>query len=343
MWSEVKVQSSKLKAQEKFQFPTLNRRPRRLLKFGACSPELLLTFALWILSCGSCVVRAETALLTPIADTTLLEVFPTNNFGGNEYFNSGTTQNYTTNRGLMKFDIAGSIPSGATITYVSLTLEVVWSPVDGDTPSNFSLHRLRRDWGEGNKKGHPPQQSGLGQPATINEATWFHRFAFTSNTWALPGGAAGIDYEPASSSETFIYGMNFSPYLFDSTPRMMADVQTWLDKPEDNFGWMLLTDSETNNFTARRFASREDAFKAPVLAVDYFGPPRIERIVLNGESVNLHFVAEAGRAYAVEYCNFLEGTDWLTLTNISPQPATTNLVVPDDVSAGQRYYRLLVE
>src|SRR6266404_3180413 len=124
-------------------------------------------------------LRAETITLTPVADTSLLEAFPTNNFGGNEYFNSGTTQNYTANRGLLKFDLAAALPPNAKITAVTLTLEVVRTPVDGDNPSTFRLHRLLRDWGEGNKRGHPPQQSGLGQPATTNEATFLHRFAFT--------------------------------------------------------------------------------------------------------------------------------------------------------------------
>jgi hypothetical protein len=133
--------------------------------------------------------------------------------------------------------------------------------------------------------------------------------------------------------------MNFSPYLFDSTPQFIADVQRWLDHPESNFGWMLKTESETNNFTARRFASREDAFKAPRLAVDYFVPPRIDQITVSAHSANLSFRAEGGQAYTVEYC-WRFGEAWSALTNIPPQSATTNLIIQDIASGQQRYYRL---
>jgi len=44
----------------------------------------------------------------------------------------------------------------------------------------------------------------------------------------------------------------------------------------------------------------------------------------------------------MEYCDLVQGTDWLTLTNIPPQPATTNLVIQDGSSGAQRYYRLLL-
>src|SRR5438034_617734 len=175
---------------------------------------------------------AATMVLTPSADTALLENYPSNNFGGQTWLNAGTTQNYTKNRALMKFNMAGSIPPGAKITAVSLTVQVTHSPVDGDTSSTFELHRVLRDWGEGDKSGQPPT---LGAPATAGEANWTHRFALTTNAWAEPGGAPGIDYLQASSSEQFIYGENFSPYTFASTTDLVADVQCWLDRPELNF------------------------------------------------------------------------------------------------------------
>jgi hypothetical protein len=269
-----------------------------------------------------------------------MEAFPTNNLGGNEYFNSGTTQNYTTNRGLMKFDVAGALPANARITYVTLTVEVVRGPVDGDAPSNFGLHRVLRDWGEGNKSGHPPQQAGLGQPATTNEATWFHRFAFTTNTWASPGGAPDIDYVSAASSETFVYREDFSPYVFDSTAQLISEVQSWLDHPESNFGWMLRTDAERNNFTARRFASREDPSRAPLLAVDYTVAPMIEQVSVGAGMIAFRFRAVAGRAYAVEYCEALNVDTWSVLTNIPPLTEAATVTISDSVGHARRFYRV---
>lgn len=293
------------------------------------------------LSCVPFTARAETVYLIPNADTTLLEAFPTNNFGGNEYFNSGTTQNFTTNRALLKFDLLSTLPRNAKITYATLTVEVVGNPVAGDLPNSFGLHRVLRDWGEGNKAGHPPQQPGLGQAATAGEATFLHRFAFTTNTWATPAGAAGIDYDPEMSADTFVYDEFFSPYIFDSTPRLMADLQYWLAHPENNFGWMLISSAETKDFTARRFASREDPFRAPTLAVDYF-VPRIERITAGSGETRIYFIAQPDYSYIVEACESVGTEGWSTLTNIPPQTAAAEIVIADDTLPGQRFYRLVV-
>ncbi len=212
----------------------------------------------------------ETVYLTPSADTSLLENFPKHNFGGQTYFNAGTTQNYTKNRGLLRFDLAGQVPVGAAINSVTFTLAVVGEPAEPGTPSNFGLHRMLVNWGEGDKSGQPPQ---LGAPATTGEANWTDRFAFQSSEWAAPGGLAGVDFNATPSGESYVYGVNFSPYFFDTMLGMVGDLQSWLDHPESNFGWMLLSQSEDQNFTARRFGSREDPFNAPQLTIDFTAVP----------------------------------------------------------------------
>lgn len=282
---------------------------------------------------------AETVYLTPSADTALLEAFPSNNFGGQLYFNSGTTQTYTKNRGLLKFNIAGQLPANAKITYASLTLEVTGATTeaDRDTPSTFELRRMLRDWGEGNKSGQPPS---LGAPATINEANWAYRFAFTTNTWSVPGGGSGVDFTIVASSEEYVYAPMFFPLsTFASNPQMIADVQNWLAQPTNNFGWMLLTQIEGTNFTARRFGSRENTNRAPILEVSYF-IPRINQITAVSNSLELRFVAEANQTYTVEYRNALNQNPWQTLTNVPALTESTNRVAKDSLSNTQRFYRL---
>ena len=140
------------------------------------------TAAALVMSCAvfTTPVRADTVSLNPSGDTSLLEYFPENNFGGQLYFNAGTTQNGPRNRGLLRFDLASLLPAGAIINTVSLTLEVVGQPVDGDASSTFELHRMLRDWGEGTGSGNPPS---LGRPAIEGEANWTHRFAGGDLTW----------------------------------------------------------------------------------------------------------------------------------------------------------------
>ena len=285
-------------------------------------------------------VRAETALLTAVADTTLIETEPSNNLGGALIVNAGTTQNFTRNRGLFRFDFAGQIPAGSRITKVDFVVEITGEPKDGFASSSFGLHRVLKPWGEGDKSSPDPLHPGLGAPATVGEATWNHRFAFTTNTWTVPGGAATNDYAAEISAETIVYGIGDSPYTFNSTPALVTDVQVWVDDPATNFGWMLVSRSEEFNFTSRRFASHEDTGRAPYLVIEY-APPQIDRVQLNGGQLNLSFTAQANQSYSVEFRDSLStASAWFTLTNVTAQAVATNFTILDSLTNGQRYYRL---
>src|SRR5262249_41614629 len=108
----------------------------------------------------------------------------------------------------------------------------------------FTLHRLLRAWGEGNK--NPTMSPGRGAPATLGEADWLSPLAFTTNSWTVPGGAPDSDYASAGSGSQIVYDGSaaYSPYAFpdpgDDHAPIIADVQLWLDKPATNFGWMLI-------------------------------------------------------------------------------------------------------
>lgn len=208
---------------------------------------------------------ADTAVLHPSADATLLQVNPNNSSGGAEFFNAGTTQNYMRNRALLQFDVAAALPPGAQIIGASLRVEVVRSPRDGFEVALFGLHPMMRSWGEGSAI-PTDNGGGLGAPAMPGDATWLERFA-SSDPWAAPGGAAGIDYAPSVSSSTLVYGTG--AYEFEGTQEMVRDVQSWLNNPNANYGWMLITEAEEMNFTARRFASREDFSGGPSLIIEY--------------------------------------------------------------------------
>jgi hypothetical protein len=212
---------------------------------------------------------ADEVVLTPVADATMIERAPDNSSGGARFFNAGTTQAGTRNRALLQFDLTSQIPANATITSATLELRVVREPSCGFEASAFGLYRVLRPWGEGvNVPTDNP--GGLGAPALPNDATWNSPFAGTSQSWAAPGGASGIDYSLTLSSSAILYGVGESPYQFESTLDTAADLQLWLNHPGTNFGWMLISQSEDTPFTARRFASREDPFGGgPTLTVDF--------------------------------------------------------------------------
>src|SRR5438876_186034 len=232
---------------------------------------------------ANCVALADSVTLHPVADTTLFETTPNNNLGASTDFIAGTTAGSSgepfRNRALLKFDVAGQIPTGATITSASLTLLVVKAPI---VPANsiFGLHRLLVSWGEGNKS------SSLGLQATTGEATWISRL-FLLPQWAVPGGKEGTDFLTDSSAVAPVSGR--TNYTFATTSNLVADVQFWLDNTNSNFGWILISQDEATASTARRFASREAGANAPTLVIEYTvgqtQPPRLSQLSLLGDTV----------------------------------------------------------
>jgi len=294
-------------------------------------------FLLWLPASAP----AATALLTPDADTLISERYPENNFGAMTFFNSGTTQNYTSNRGLLRFDLAGALPSGAKIISATLTVEIVGQPDEPFPFARYNLHRALRAWGEGRGTNAPGGGLGQGSAAFAGEATWTHRFAFTTNTWSQPGAAAPADYVPTASSGVTAGGLDQSPYTLPATAQLAADLQLWLDAPETNFGWLLVCEQEQLAFTARRFGSREDASNAPRLEIQYLIPPEIAGIERLGSQINLRFLAQPDQSYRVEACADLNAADWQPLATLPTTGETNRVLVVDVTFAPRRFYRLV--
>ena len=165
-------------------------------------------------------------------------------------------------RGLIKFDIAGALPAGSKITSAKLTMYVTMS-AGGDTTANLQLHRAMQNWGEGDSN----SAGGRGAPASDGDATWVHTF-YPNKRWTRPGG----HFQPRSSATTPVAGNGAFTW---SDPRLVSDVQRWLDLPRNNFGWFILGD-ERKPATARVFASRHnaDAASRPHLTLTFIPPKR---------------------------------------------------------------------
>lgn len=208
-------------------------------------------------------VSAAIINITPSKDNTLYQYDPaegdTSNGAGNHFF-AGMTAMSEIRRGVVAFDIAGQIPPGSTITAVSLSLNM--SRTGLDTARTIELRRLLADWGEGSS--HAPGEEGDGAPATTNDATWRHRF-FDTLFWTNEGG----DFSAMVSASQSVGPLG--QYIWSSA-QMVADVQSWLDDPSSNFGWLVLGD-ESTNLTAKRFDTRESA-SPPVLTIQFIPGPR---------------------------------------------------------------------
>jgi PEP-CTERM motif len=89
---------------------------------------------------------------------------------------------------------------------------------------------------------------------------------FGTSSWANAGG----DFVAASSGDALVSQSLDSPYRWGSTAAMVADVQSWLDSPSTNFGWLLMGD-EVGSQTFRQFYTREaqDSRLRPELTIDF--------------------------------------------------------------------------
>jgi len=224
--------------------------------------KTLFTAALAAAICYTCTTLASANIVNimPSKDNTLYEYDPAegdHSNGAGFHFFAGENGMGELRRGVLAFDVAGTIPPGSTIIAVTLSMNMSMTQAGAVT---VELHKLLADWGEGTS--HAPMGEGDGAPATPNDATWRHRF-FDTVFWTTQGG----DFSATVSASQSVGGIG--QYTWSSA-QMVADVQSWLDNPASNFGWLVLG-GETAIAMAKRFDSRESA-SPPMLTIEFSGP-----------------------------------------------------------------------
>lgn len=200
-----------------------------------------------LLGGGLAGASADLVELEPLKDNTLYQdpAGSLSNGAGSAMFAGRSSQAINPiRRALVAFDVASAIPAGSTIDQVSLVLTNSASNTNNDS---IVLHRVLADWGEGTSVASGGQ--GGGAPATPGDATWLHR-SFNSLLWSNPGG----DFSAVSSATTDVAGPGV--YTWSSTG-LVADVQSFLDTPSDNYGWILLG-NEGAAGSAKKFSTGEE-------------------------------------------------------------------------------------
>src|SRR5436190_2956343 len=220
--------------------------------------EFPLILAVILVGIGPSMAVADTVNINPSKDNTLYQYVAADGDKSNalgDHFFTGETAMSELRRGVLAFDVAGNVPAGSTITGVTLTLNMSRTP--SGTARTTELHKLLADWGEGTSQASG--EEGIGAPATPNDATWRHRF-FDTIFWTTEGG----DFFGTVSASQSVGAIGSYTW---SSAQMVADVQSWLDNPTINFGWLVRGD-ESGNATAKRFDTRESA-SPPVLTIQY--------------------------------------------------------------------------
>ena len=212
-----------------------------------------------ILMCFACVVSAESIMLNPERDATLIEAPHGDraNGKGESLFVGRTAQSENSlRRALLHFNVAAALPEDAVIEAVSLTLQMNPS---NEKAARISVHRVLQDWREG------PSSSagGSGASAVNGDVTWLHT-DFDVAYWKRLGG----HFVAASSAEKEV--TTSASYTWSSTPQLIANVRHWLRTPAQNYGWILVGDENTPQ-SAKSFASRDNTEQdlRPVLTITY--------------------------------------------------------------------------
>jgi hypothetical protein len=228
-----------------------------------------------LLSCAAA-VHADLASIPSMKDNTLYSSSldnPLSNGSGEGMF-AGRNGNGGTRRALVKFDIAGNIPAGSTITAVTLQLTCTQTVASSQS---VSLHRCLADWGEG--VSYAGGGGGGGDVADVGDCTWQYR-RWATQLWTTPGG----DFVATASGSRSVGSEN--TYVWPSTAGLVSDVQGWLDNPSGNHGW-LIRGGESGSSTAKRFGTREegDALSRPKLVVTFTPPVTCDSIDFNNDGL----------------------------------------------------------
>ncbi len=205
---------------------------------------------------------AQTTVVVPCAADGTLYESPTGslaNGSGTGMF-VGLNATGLIRRAVLRFNVAAHVPAGAEIVSAQLNLTSSQTTVVGPTP--ITGHRLQAVWGEGGSVASG--NGGGGAAAQTNDATWLHTF-FPGATWTTPGGDFAATATLTASMPAF------GSFSSDLSAATTADVQSWLDAPAANFGWVLRAD-EIQPQSAHRLNSRENTLGKPTLTVAYLLP-----------------------------------------------------------------------
>ncbi len=181
------------------------------------------------------------------------------NGAGEFIVTGGPTSGTGIKRGLVQFDLSTiNIPSGSTIIDVVLKMNLVNS-IGGS--AGIGLHKITSPWLEAGSNA-PGDETNGGQAHEF-DATW---------KWSLYDGllwkSAGGDFGSESAS-----AIVDTPGAYEwSGEGLIDDVQSWLDSPTTNFGWMVIGPESAGD--VKSFASRQSTNAAirPVLEISYEEP-----------------------------------------------------------------------
>ncbi len=212
---------------------------------------------------AAALAQADSVSIISVADNTLYQSADgglSNGAGSAMFAGMNAFPPTIIRRCVLRFDVAGSITAGRHITGALLSLSQNGQNAD---PVSCDLHRLLASWGEGTSVAGGGQ--GGGGLATAGDATWLHRF-WSGTPWTTPGG----DFAATVTATSSVGGAGTYTW---SSAQLIADIQSMLDAPASNFGWILRGNEEVAQ-TTKKFSTREDLEPSvrPTLFIEFSSP-----------------------------------------------------------------------
>lgn len=258
--------------------------------------KLLVFFGMGV----SCVLTAPAATINilPSQDAVIYEQATGDLANGSgEFLHAGANGPGQITRTLIQFDLAAQMPSGATITGVTLHMRKTNASPSG----TLSLYRALSAWNEGSSN-----PGGTGTGATLGEGggttsgpgdvTWIDTDRPTTQ-WTAPGGDFSATASASSSPSSLVESFTFSD------PLLLADVEDMIANPGSNFGWFIRNSAEGTPTTSIQMGSRTNPTPAdrPFLEVEY-------NVVLTPSTPVLYYNFEEGSGLTVNNLGALGGT-----------------------------------
>ncbi len=217
---------------------------------------------LGVLVSAPALAQLQTAFVPCAADVAIYSESASAANGAGENLFVGANSAGDRRRSLVRFDLAAVIPAGSIVVAASMTVNVNQGNA-GFEP--LEARRVLADWIEG--PSNPAGSEGQGSAASGTDVTWMWRNFAAGSAWTTPGG----DFAPASGFAGLL--AESSATSFSANAVGLADLQSMLDQPAQDFGWALLG-NEGAPSTAKRLDSRSSANTAvrPSLLVVFFGP-----------------------------------------------------------------------
>ena len=205
------------------------------------------------------------------ADTFINSAYPDNNNGGSDSIYTGRNGMGGFMRGLVQFTLPAALQGRVTVTGVRLAMTTRGLSAMGPyrpAAATASLQALDVPWTQGTGVGNAMMMNTVGDPCGTTGATW--------NQPSCAGGAAWSGRSVASpvSGQASVPAAIDALVTWDSTTAgnagMIADVQSWIDRPANNHGWRIASSTEPTMGEAQRFYSSEaGAGVLPALTVTY--------------------------------------------------------------------------